>query len=134
MLKKLNHIAIVVPDLQAACDNYKRRFSAEVSDLKDLPAQGVTTAFVKLADSTVELLHPFGENSPVARFLEKNPRGAIHHLCYEVQDLDSAISKLVGEGATVLGDGKPKIGAHNKPVVFLDPRDFTGVLIELEQA
>jgi len=134
MLKKLNHIAIVVPDLQLACDNYQARFGADVSSLKDLPAQGVTTAFVQLADSTVELLHPLGKNSPITRFLEKNPRGAIHHLCYEVDDLDKAILNLVAEGAKVLGDGKPKPGAHNKPVVFLDPRDFTGVLIELEQA
>ena len=134
MLKKLNHIAIVVPDLQAACETYRTRFGAAVSDVKDLPAHGVTTAFVQMADSTVELLHPLGDNSPVARFLEKNPRGSIHHLCYEVDDLDSAVAALLEEGATILGDGKPKIGAHDKPVVFLDPRDFTGVLIELEQA
>ncbi len=134
MLKKLNHIAIVVPDLQAACETYKTRFNAAVSALKDLPAQGVTTAFVQMADSTVELLHPLGDKSPVARFLEKNPRGGIHHLCYEVDDLDVAMAALIDQGATILGDGQPKIGAHDKPVVFLDPRDFTGVLIELEQA
>ncbi|MBV1905962.1 MAG: methylmalonyl-CoA epimerase [Pseudomonadales bacterium] len=133
MLTKLNHIAVVVPDLVAASENYKTRFNAEVSESKDLPDHGVTTIFVKLADSTIELLHPLGEDSPVAKFLKNNPRGGIHHLCYEVDDIGAAIDKLVGEGAKVLGGGAPKIGAHGKPVVFLDPRDFTGVLIELEQ-
>ena len=134
MLKKLNHIAVVVPDLEAASDNYASRFNAQVSPIKDLPEQGVSTVFVQLADSTVELLHPLGEGSPIEKFLQKNKLGGIHHMCYEVENLESAIESMTAQGVTVLGDGKPKIGAHGKPVIFMDPRDFTGVLIELEQA
>ena len=133
MIGRLNHVAIVVPDLEAGAALYRNMLGAEVSDPLPLPDQGVTTVFVELPNSKVELLHPLGENSPVANYLEKNPKGGMHHICYEVRDLKAAIAHLQAEGATVLGDGEPSIGAHGLPVVFLHPKDFCGTLIELEE-
>ena len=133
MIGRLNHVAIVVPDLEAGAALYRNTLGAEVSKPLELPDQGVTTVFVELPNSKVELLHPLGENSPVANYLEKNPRGGMHHICYEVADLAAAVAHLQGEGATVLGNGEPSIGAHGLPVVFLHPKDFCGTLIELEE-
>lgn len=133
MIGKLNHVAIVVPELAAASALYRSSFGADVSEPKDLPDQGVTTVFVNLPNTKIELLHPLGEGSPVAKFLEKNPRGGIHHVCYEVEDLPAAIAKLQADGMTVLGNGKPSIGAHGLPVVFLHPKDALGTLVELEE-
>ncbi len=133
MIKKLNHIAIVVPDLQAATALYRDTLGASVSAPVDLPLHGVTVVFVTLSNTKVELLHPLGEASPVAPFLEKNPSGGIHHVCYEVDDILAARDQLKAQGARVLGNGEPKIGAHDKPVLFLHPKDFCGTLVELEQ-
>lgn len=133
MIGKLNHVAIAVPDLSAASEQYRSVLGADVSDPLDLPEHGVTTVFVHLPNSKIELLHPLGDHSPIARFLERNPAGGVHHLCYEVTDIDAAQSQLVAAGMRVLGDGSPKIGAHGKPVLFLHPKDFNGTLIELEQ-
>jgi len=133
MIGRLNHVAIVVPDLDAGAALYRNTLGAEVSEPLPLPAQGVTIVFVELPNSKVELLHPLGEDSPVANYLEKNPKGGMHHMCYEVQDLQAAIAHLLEEGATVLGNGEPSIGAHGLPVVFLHPKDFCGTLIELEE-
>jgi methylmalonyl-CoA/ethylmalonyl-CoA epimerase len=133
MIGKLNHIAIAVPDLQAASKVYADILGAKVSEPVDLPEHGVTTIFVTLPNAKVELLHPLGENSPISGFLTKNPSGGMHHVCYEVKDIDAARDKLVKSGARVLGDGKPKIGAHGRPVLFLHPKDFCGTLVELEQ-
>lgn len=133
MIGQLNHVAIVVPDLAAASALYADGMGATVTAPKDQPDHGVTTVFVELPNTKIELLHPLGEGSPVAKFLENNPAGGIHHLCYEVQDIHGAIAKLESDGARVLGDGKPKIGAHGLPVVFLHPKDFCGTLIELEE-
>ncbi len=133
MIGRLNHVAIVVPDLDAAASLYRNTLGATVSEPVPLPDQGVTTVFVELPNSKIELLHPLGEGSPVAAFLERNPKGGMHHICYEVQDIHDAIDRLQTQGATVLGDGKPSIGAHNLPVVFLHPKDFCGTLIELEE-
>lgn len=133
MIGKLNHVAIVVPDLAAAAELYRTSFGADVSEPVDLPTQGVTTVFVNLPNTKVELLHPLGEKSPVENFLNNNPKGGIHHVCYEVQDLNGAIEKLTADGMTVLGDGKPSLGAHGLPVVFLHPKDAFGTLIELEE-
>ncbi|MGI9327276.1 MAG: methylmalonyl-CoA epimerase [Pseudomonadales bacterium] len=133
MIGKLNHVAIVVPDLAAAGALYRDSMGAKVTEAVDLPDHGVTTVFVELPNTKIELLHPFGEDSPVAKFLQTNPAGGIHHLCYEVQDIHAAIAKLVGDGARVLGDGQPKTGAHGLPVVFLHPKDFCGTLVELEE-
>ncbi|MGE0623155.1 MAG: methylmalonyl-CoA epimerase [Pseudomonadales bacterium] len=129
----MNHVAIVVPDLAAASELYRSSFGADVSEPVDLPSQGVTTVFVNLPNTKIELLHPLGEASPVAKFLTNNPKGGIHHVCYEVGDIEGAIGKLQAEGMTVLGDGKPSIGAHGLPVVFLHPKDAFGTLIELEE-
>ncbi len=134
MIEKLNHVAIVVPDLEAASKLYRKMLGATVSEAKDMPANGVTTVFVRLANTDIELLHPLGANSPVATFLERNPAGGIHHLCYEVQDILAARDRLKAEGARVLGDGEPKPGAHGKPTLFLHPKDFCGTLVELEEA
>ena len=134
MIGNLNHVALVVPDLEASVHIYRDVLGATVSAPVDLPAHGVTTVFVELPNTKIELLHPLGDDSPVARFLEKNPDGATHHLCYEVADILDARDQLVAAGARVLGDGEPKIGAHDKPVLFLHPKDFCGTLIELEQA
>ncbi|MBT8442096.1 MAG: methylmalonyl-CoA epimerase [Gammaproteobacteria bacterium] len=134
MIGKLNHVAIVVPDLGAATAIYRDTLGAAVSDPVPLPDHGVTTVFVELPNTKIELLEPLGEDSPIAKFLEKNPSGGMHHLCYEVDDIVAARDRLVAAGARVLGDGEPKNGAHNKPVLFLHPKDFVGTLIELEQA
>ena len=134
MIGKLNHIAIVVPDLQAASAIYADTLGARVSEPVDVPAHGVTTVFVELENTKIELLHPLGEQSPIAAFLERNPSGGVHHVCFEVNDIIAARDQLQARGARVLGDGEPRIGAHDKPVLFLHPKDFCGTLIELEQA
>lgn len=133
MIGRLNHVAIVVPDLAGAAALYRDVLGAEVSPPVDLPAHGVTTVFVTLANTKIELLAPLGENSPVASFLARNPAGGMHHLCYEVADIAAARDRLRRSGARVLGNGEPSIGAHGKPVLFLHPKDFSGTLIELEQ-
>ena len=133
MIGKLNHVAIAVPDLEMASKLYRDNFGADVSEPEDLPDHGVTTVFVNLPNAKIELLHPLGENSPVAKFLEKNPDGGMHHLCYEVEDIETSVKSLVNGGMRILDDGKPKIGAHGKPVIFLHPKDGIGTLIELEQ-
>ncbi len=133
MIGKLNHLAIVVPDLAAATDLYRATLGATVSEPVPLPDQGVTTVFVELPNTKIELLHPLGENSAVAKYLGNNPSGGMHHVCYEVADIQAAIEHMKASGARVLGDGKPSIGAHGLPVVFLHPKDFCGTLIELEE-
>ena len=133
MIGRLNHVAIAVPDLAAASALYRGTLGATVSEPLDLPEHGVTTVFVMLPNTKLELLHPLGEGSPIAGFLAKSPAGGIHHLCYEVDDIHAARDRLVAEGARVLGDGEPRTGAHGKPVIFLHPKDFCGTLIELEQ-
>jgi len=133
MIGKLNHVAIAVSDLTAAAAVYRDTLGATVTAAKDLPEHGVTTVFVELPNTKIELLQALGENSPISGFIEKNPNGGIHHLCYEVENIDAAIATLKAQGATVLGDGTPKIGAHGKPVIFLHPKDFCGTLVELEQ-
>ncbi len=134
MIGRLNHVAIAVPDLAAAAALYRDTLGADVGAPQDEPEHGVTVVFITLPNTKIELLHPLGENSPIAGFLEKNPAGGIHHICYEVEDIRAARDRLLEKGARVLGSGQPKIGAHGKPVLFLHPRDFTGTLIELEQA
>jgi methylmalonyl-CoA/ethylmalonyl-CoA epimerase len=134
MIGRLNHVAIAVKDLVSASAHYRDRLGADVSAPAPLPEHGVTVAFVALPNTKIELLEPLGENSSIARFLEKNPDGGIHHLCYEVDDILSARDRLIASGARILGDGLPKIGAHGKPVLFLHPKDFNGTLVELEQA
>jgi methylmalonyl-CoA/ethylmalonyl-CoA epimerase len=134
MIGRLNHVAIVVPDLAAAAAVYRDTLGAEVSAPLALPAHGVTTVFVVLPNTKIELLHPLGESSPIAGFLAKNPSGGMHHVCYEVDDIKAARDHLVAAGARVLGDGEPRLGAHDKPVLFLHPKDFCGTLVELEQA
>lgn len=133
MIGRLNHVAIVVPELAAAAALYRDVLGATVSAPVDLPAHGVTTVFVTLANTKIELLTPLGANSPVASFLARNPAGGMHHLCYEVADIAAARDTLRRSGARILGDGEPSIGAHGKPVLFLHPKDFAGTLIELEQ-
>ena len=133
MIGNLNHVAIVVPDLSAAADIYKNTLGADVSAPMDLPDHGVTTIFVNLPNTKIELLHPLGESSPVAKFLHNNPNGGMHHICYEVSDIYEARDKLVADGARILGDPEPKTGAHGKPVLFLHPKDFCGTLVEIEQ-
>jgi methylmalonyl-CoA/ethylmalonyl-CoA epimerase len=133
MIGKLNHVAIVVPDLAAARAVYRDTLGGDVSDPHDLPEHGVTTVFVNLPNTKIELLHPFGCDSPIAKFLQSNPSGGMHHVCYEVEDIIAARDKLLADGARVLGSGEPKIGAHGKPVLFLHPKDFFGTLVELEQ-
>lgn len=133
MIGRLNHVAIAVPDLGWAAALYRDVLGAEVSMPVPLPAHGVTTVFVTLPNTKIELLTPLGENSPIAAFLERNPAGGMHHVCYEVTDIRAARDRLQAAGARVLGDGEPSIGAHGKPVLFLHPKDFTGTLIELEE-
>lgn len=135
MLGRLNHVAIAVPDIKAAAQIYRSMFSmgAKVSGEVQQPDHGVTTVFVELENTKIELLEPLGEKSPIANFLKKSPSGGIHHVCYEVDDIHAASAQMVQQGATITGDGKPKIGAHGKLVIFLHPRDFNGTLIELEQ-
>ena len=134
MIGRLNHVAIAVPDLAAASAVYRDTLGAKVSAPADEPDHGVTVVFVELPNTKIELLHPLGEASPIAKFLERNPSGGMHHVCYEVDDIMAARDKLKAEGATILGDGNPKTGAHGKPVLFLHPKDFCGTLVELEQA
>ncbi len=133
MLGRLNHVAIVVPDLNKAVETYAASLGAQISDEQILVEHGVKLVFVELPNTKIELLEPLDNNSPVAKFLEKNPSGGMHHICYEVADIGEASRQLSAQGARVLGDGKPKIGAHGKPVLFLHPKDFCGTLIELEQ-
>jgi methylmalonyl-CoA/ethylmalonyl-CoA epimerase len=134
MIGRLNHVAIAVPDLKAAAALYASSLGATVSAPQAEPAHGVTVVFITLPNTKIELLEPLGENSPIASFLQKNPSGGIHHVCYEVADILIARDKLKASGARVLGDDEPKIGAHGKPVLFLHPKDFNGTLIELEEA
>ncbi len=134
MIGRLNHVAVVVPDLAAAAARYRDALDAEVSAPLPLPEHGVTVVFVELPNSKIELLEPLGDDSPVRGFLDRNPSGGMHHLCYEVDDIITARDRLRKAGAHVLGDGEPKIGAHGKPVLFLHPKDFCGTLIELEEA
>jgi methylmalonyl-CoA/ethylmalonyl-CoA epimerase len=133
MIGRLNHVAVVVPDLAKAAATYRDLLGAEVSAPRDLPSHGVTTVFVVLPNTKIELLHPLGADSPIAGFLDRNPSGGMHHVCYEVDDIQAARERLVAGGARVLGDGHPRLGAHDKPVLFLHPKDFCGTLIELEQ-
>ena len=133
MIGRLNHVAIAVPDLEKAADTYRQSLGANVSAPLPVPEHGVTVIFIDLGNTKVELLHPLGEKSPIAAFLDKNPSGGIHHVCYEVHDILAARDKLKSEGMRVLGDGEPKLGAHNNPVLFLHPKDFCGTLVELEQ-
>jgi methylmalonyl-CoA/ethylmalonyl-CoA epimerase len=133
MLERVNHVAIAVPDLAAAAATYRNVLGARVSEPQALPEHGVTVVFVEFANTKVELLEPLGEDSPIAAFLEKNPSGGMHHICYEVEDIRAARDRLLAAGARVLGDGEPRIGAHGKPVLFLHPKDFCGTLVELEE-
>ena len=134
MIGRLNHVAIAVTDLGAAAALYRNMLGATVSEPVAMQAHGVSTVFVELPNTKVELIAPLGEESPLAGFLEKNAAGGIHHICFEVDDVVAAGEKLKAQGARVLGDGEPKIGAHGKPVLFLHPKDFCGTLVELEQA
>ncbi|MCB8820681.1 methylmalonyl-CoA epimerase [Microvirga rosea] len=134
MIGRLNHVAIAVRDIEAASGIYRSTLGAQVSAPEALPEHGVTVVFITLPNTKIELLEPLGVDSPIAKFLEKNPDGGIHHLCYEVDDIEQARDQLLSKGARVLGSGEPKIGAHGKPVLFLHPKDFLGSLVELEQA
>jgi len=133
VIGRLNHVAIAVPDLDAASAQYRDTLGAKVNPPQDEPDHGVTVVFIELPNTKIELLYPLGDASPITAFLEKNPSGGIHHICYEVDDIIAARDKLEATGARVLGTGEPKIGAHGKPVLFLHPKDFTGTLVELEQ-
>jgi len=133
MIGKLNHVAVAVPDLGAAARVYREIMGATVSGPQALPDHGVTVVFVDVGNTKIELLEPLGDSSPIAKFLESNPTGGMHHLCFEVDDIIAARNRLTEQGARVLGDGEPRDGAHGKPVLFLHPKDFTGTLIELEQ-
>lgn len=134
MIGRLNHVAIAVPNVESAAAVYRNALGAKVSLAESLPEHGVTVIFVELPNTKIELLEPYGESSPIAGYVAKNPAGAIHHVCYEVDDILAVRDRLKANGARVLGDGEPKIGAHGKPVLFLHPKDFCGTLIELEQA
>jgi methylmalonyl-CoA/ethylmalonyl-CoA epimerase len=133
MIGRLNHVAIAVPDLEAASEQYRTALGAKVNPPQDEPDHGVTVVFIELPNTKIELLYPLGENSPITGFLEKNPAGGIHHVCYEVDDILAARDQLKATGLRVLGNGEPKIGAHGKPVLFLHPKDMNGCLVELEQ-
>ncbi len=133
MIGRLNHVAIAVPDLEAAAARYRDVLGAKVGAPQPEPEHGVTVVFIELPNTKLELLHPLGEDSPIRGFLEKNPAGGIHHICFEVEDIAAARDRLLAQGARVLGSGEPKIGAHGKPVLFLHPKDFNGTLIELEE-
>jgi len=133
MIGRLNHVAIAVPDLAAAAAQYRGTLGAEVGAPQDEPEHGVTVVFITLPNTKIELLYPLGADSPIQGFLDKNPSGGIHHVCYEVDDILAARDRLKAAGARVLGNGEPKIGAHGKPVLFLHPKDFNGCLVELEQ-
>lgn len=134
MIGRLNHVAIAVRDIAKAADVYRKTLGADVSETVPQPDHGVSTVFITLPNTKIELLEPLGDESPIAKFLERNPDGGIHHICYEVEDIKAARDRLTGQGARVLGSGEPKIGAHGKPVLFLHPKDFCGTLVELEQA
>jgi methylmalonyl-CoA/ethylmalonyl-CoA epimerase len=134
MIGRLNHVAVAVRDIAKAAKVYRDTLGAEVSEKVPQPDHGVSTVFITLPNTKIELLEPLGEGSPIAKFLERNPDGGIHHICYEVDDISAARDALKAQGARVLGDGDPKIGAHGKPVLFLHPKDFCGTLVELEQA
>jgi methylmalonyl-CoA/ethylmalonyl-CoA epimerase len=134
MIGRLNHVAIAVKDLQTAAKRYRDTLGAEVSAAVPQPDHGVTTIFINLPNTKIELLEPLGASSPIVKFLERNPDGGIHHICYEVEDIRKARDQMKAQGARVLGDGEPKTGAHGKPVLFLHPKDFFGTLVELEQA
>lgn len=134
MIGRLNHVAIAVPDLAAAIATYRDTLGARVSEIVPQPEHGVDTVFVELPNTKIELLGALGADSPIVKFLERNPQGGIHHLCYEVDDILAARDQLLAAGARVLGTGEPRIGAHGKPVLFLHPKDFLGTLVELEQA
>lgn len=133
MLGRLNHVALVVPDLNAASAHYRNVLGARVSEPQSLPEHGVTVAFIDVGNTKIELLEPLGETSTILPFLVKTPTGGMHHVCYEVDDILAARDQLIAGGARVLGDGEPRIGAHGKPVLFLHPKDFFGTLVELEQ-
>ena len=133
MIGRLNHVAIAVPDLTVASARYSEILGAKVSSPQEEPDHGVTVVFVELPNTKIELLQPLGEDSPIAKFLERNPSGGMHHICYEVDDIYTARDQLISQGARVLGDGEPRTGAHSRPVLFLHPKDFCGTLIELEQ-
>ncbi len=133
MIGRLNHVAIAVPDLEAAAAQYRDTLGAEVGPPQDEPDHGVRVVFITLLNTKIELLHPLGDDSPIAGFLAKNPAGGIHHICYEVADILAARERLLAQGARVLGSGEPRIGAHGKPVLFLHPKDFNGTLVELEE-
>ena len=134
MIGRLNHVAIAVPNLEAAASRYRDVLGATVSAVEDQPEHRVQTVFVELPNTKIELLGTLGEGSPIQGFLDRNASGGIHHLCYEVDDILAARDRLKAQGARVLGSGEPKIGAHGKPVLFLHPKDFNGTLVELEQA
>jgi methylmalonyl-CoA/ethylmalonyl-CoA epimerase len=134
MIGRLNHVAIAVRDIAKAADVYRETLGAQVSEKVPQPEHGVSTVFITLPNTKIELLEPLGPDSPIAKFLERNPDGGIHHICYEVADIKAARDQLAAQGARVLGSGEPKIGAHGKPVLFLHPKDFCGTLVELEQA
>lgn len=133
MLGRLNHVALAVPDIAAASAHYRATLGAKVTEPQALPEHGVTVVFIDVGNTKIELLEPLGENSTIRPFLEKNPAGGMHHVCYEVNDIIAARDQLKASGARVLGDGEPRIGAHGKPVLFLHPKDFFGTLVELEQ-
>jgi len=133
MIGRLNHVAIAVPDLTAAADQYRDTLGAKVGLPQDEPDHGVTVVFIELENTKIELLYPLGANSPIQGFLDKNPSGGMHHICYEVENILEARDHLISTGARILGSSEPKIGAHGKPVLFLHPKDFTGTLVELEQ-
>ena len=133
MIGRLNHVAIAVPDLDAAAAQYRDTLGADVGQPQDEPDHGVTVVFINLPNTKIELLYPLGDASPIQGFLDKNPAGGIHHICYEVDDILIARDRMIAQGARVLGNGEPKIGAHGKPVLFLHPTDFNGCLVELEQ-
>jgi methylmalonyl-CoA/ethylmalonyl-CoA epimerase len=134
MIGRLNHVAIAVPDLEAAARQYRETLGATVHPPQDEPAHGVRVVFIDLPNTKIELLHPLGDDSPISAFLQKNPGGGMHHVCYEVEDILAARDRLAAGGARILGSGEPKTGAHGKPVLFLHPKDFAGTLVELEQA
>jgi len=133
LIGRLNHVAIATKDVRKASEVYRNMLGARVSEPVALPEHGVTTVFVELPNTKIELLEPLGENSPIRKFLEKNPNGGMHHLCYEVNDIVAARDQMKKAGAIIAGSGEPRIGAHGKPVLFLHPKDFVGTLIELEQ-
>jgi methylmalonyl-CoA/ethylmalonyl-CoA epimerase len=134
MIGRLNHVAIAVADLEAATATYRDVLGAKVTEPFDIPEHGVTTVFVELPNTKIELIHPLGKDSPIEKFLERNSNGGVHHICYEVDDIIAARDQLIEKGARVLGNGEPRIGAHGKPVLFLHPKDFNGTLVEIEQA